>query len=300
MNKHDDHIFIKILLLAFLLLLLYSWFTFHIYNDLISKSTGLFLTFWAFVSFFIKYQKKDNQDKFKDILSQWISAILDYRFIIFMYILFFIAGSFVSSVHIYTKNDKKNITVRLYDSKDTITEKLTPKKEEIKHTILTTPFGRTMMLEADGYRKAQVQIFPWTGKRIIIEQYLKISPTLILRIPELYLNQLSEAKIFVEIKGFKKAFELNKHALVIIGQSTEIPEKYCSKWLNELRATYEKDILIYKTLNKWCDTSPLFIPLNIGTYDSIKIDLISRAGDILAVSTGITDTNRYKELRFKY
>jgi len=83
MDRKDDHIFIKILLLAFLLLLLYSWFTFHIYNDLISKITGAFLTFWAFVSFyndliskitgafltfwafvsfFISYQKKESRE----------------------------------------------------------------------------------------------------------------------------------------------------------------------------------------------------------------------------------------------
>ncbi len=298
MDRKDDHIFIKILLLAFLLLLLYSWFTFHIYNDLISKITGAFLTFWAFVSFFISYQKKESRDKFKDILSKWLSGILNYRFIAFLYILFFISGSFISSVHIYSNNNK-NITVSIYDDRDSVSGKLGPQKQELKHTILTTPFGRTMMLAADGYQKAQVQIFPWTGKRIIVEQYLKISPTLILRIPEEHFMQLSKARINIDTKGSKKTFETDRHTVIVIGQSPEIPEKYCNKWLNELRATYENNIIIYKVLNKWCDTTPLFIPLNLGTYDSIRVDLISRAGDTLAVCKGITDTGKFKELRFK-
>ncbi len=299
MKKQDEHIFIKILLLAFLLLLVYSWFTYHIYNDMIVKATGAFLTFWALVSFLLKYQKKDDQDKFRDILSQWLSAFLNYKSITVMYILFFFTGSFVSSVHIYARNTRKDMNITLYTGKDTIKNKLTAQNPEVDRTILTTPFGKNLTLKADGYQRTQIRIFPWTGKRIVVENDLKVSPTLIVRIPEAHFLQLAKARISIDLNGRKRTFETNKHALLIIGQVSEVPEKYCNKWLNELRANYEDNRIIYQNLNNWCDNPPLFIPLNIGTYDSISICLISRGGDTLSVCKGTTDMRAFKELRFK-
>jgi hypothetical protein len=299
MDKQNDQILIKILLLAFFFLLVYSWFSFHVYNDLIAGGTGALLTFWALVSFLLKYQKKDEQDRFRDILSRWLSGLLSYRIIVVLYILFFITGSFISSVHVVTGNVQKNLPVTICAGKDTTHFTLSPSAPEVKYTVFASPFGKTFALKAEGYQKTEMQVYPWIGKRILVERDLPVSPTLIIRIPEPYFMFLSRAALKVIINNrVSKTIKMKKHATVLIGSTSDYPPKYCDRWLNELRGKYEDTKSVYSYLNQWCNDT-LFIPVNLGVYDSIRIELLSGTGELLAAGSGVAGAKIMKELRLK-
>lgn len=305
MNKTDNYIFIKILLVAFFLLLLNSWLTYHIGEDFLETYfvNGILVIF-AIVSFFLKYLKKDEEEKINQIYSKWLAGLLSFQVIAGFYILFFMAGCFVSSIQISSNKNQANTLLNLYtpsDSDTTVTKfEISEKNPVAKKTVLTIPFGSSFILDTKGYQKLEFQVYPWTGKSIILENDLKVSPTILARIPVEYFMQLSRAKLNVQHNNQNmKTFSLNGRATIVLGQIAEIPEDYFEKWHTELKGLYKDEVMIYSSLNKWSSEEPLFIPVDLLAYDSLNLVLTSAAGKKFAVCKGIVDSDKFKELKFK-
>lgn len=303
MDKTDNYIFIKILLAAFFLLLLNSWLTYHIGKDFLETYfvNGI-LVFFAFVSFFLKYVKKDEEEKINETYLRWISGILSFQMIAVFYILFFMAGCFVSSIQISSNKTKSNTSLNLYTRSDSTATKfeISEKNPVAKNTVLTIPFGRSFTINTKGYQQLEFQVYPWIGKRIILENDLKVSPTILARVPVEYFMQLSRAKLNVQHNNQNiETFDLDGHATIVIGQIPEIPEDYFEKWHLELKGLYRDDVIIYSSLNKWSVEEPLFIPADLLAYDSLNLELTSASGRKFAVCKGMADSDKFKELKFK-
>ncbi len=302
MDKTDNYIFIKILLAAFFLLLLNSWLTYHIGKDFLETYfvNGI-LVFFALVSFFLKYLKKDEEEKINKTYSRWISGILSFQMIAVFYILFFMAGCFISSIQISSNKNQVNTSLNLFTRSDSTPAKLeiSEKNPFAKKFVLTIPFGRSFILATKGYQQLEFQVFPWIGKKIILENDLKISPTIITKVPVEYFMQLARAKLILQHNQQTiDTFELKGRATIVIGQIPEIPEDYFEKWHLELKGLYRDDVIIYSSLNKWSVEKPLFIPVDLHAYDSLNLELTSASGRKFAVCKGIANSDKFKELKF--
>jgi len=302
MDKTDNYIFIKILLAAFFLLLLNSWLTYHIGKDFLETYfvNGI-LVFFALVSFFLKYLKKDEEEKINKTYSRWMSGILSFQMIAVFYILFFMAGCFISSIQISSNKNQVNTSLNLFTRSDSTPAKLeiSEKNPFAKKVVLTIPFGRSFILATKGYQQLEFQVFPWIGKKIILENDLKISPTIITKVPVEYFMQLARAKLILQHNQQTiDTFELKGRATIVIGQIPEIPEDYFEKWHLELKGLYRDDVIIYSSLNKWSVEEPLFIPVDLHAYDSLNLELTSASGRKFAVCKGIANSDKFKELKF--
>lgn len=305
MKKTDNYLFIKILLTAFFLLLLNSWLTYHIGKDFIETYfvNGV-LVLSALVSFFVKYSKKGEEEKVNQRYSKWLSGILNFQVIAGCYILFFMAGCFVSSIQITSNKNSAIIPLEMFSpggSEPSVTNlEISPKEPVVKKTVFTIPFGRSFVLDTKGFQQFNFKVYPWVGKRIVLESDLKVSPTVIARVPNEFFLLLKRVKLLLTHNDQNpQRFDLNNHATIILGQIQEIPEAYVEKWLNELRGMYTKQVLIYQTLNRWSNDEPLFIPIGLLAYDSLKMELISTDGKPFAESKGTVGTDKFMELKFK-
>lgn len=305
MNETDNYLFLKILLLAFFLLLLNSWLTFHVGEDFFETyfANGIVVLF-GIASFLVKYLKKTEEEKINQLYTRWLSGFLSFQVISGFYFLFFITGCFVSSIHISSNKSPAQTSVNLYipSHSDTTTKilELSEKNPVIKKTVLTIPFGRTFILDTKGYQRLEFQVYPWTGKKIILENDLMVSPTIIARVPIGYFMQLSRAKLIVQHNHqFVDTFSLDSRATIVLGQIPEIPETFFEKWHSELRGIYQDDVTIYKSLNKWSIEEPLFIRSDLHAYDSLKLVLTSAAGKQFAVCKGMVNSEKFMELKFK-
>jgi len=305
MNKTDNYIFIKIILVAFFLLILNSWLAYHIGEDFLETYfvNGI-LVFFAIVSFFLKYLRRGEEEKFNQLYSNWLSGILSFQVIAGFYILFFMAGCFVSSIQISSNKNQQNIPLNLVspgDSDTSITKlEISEKNPVVKKTVLTVPFGRSFSLDTKGYQQLEFQVYPWTGKKIVLENDLKVSPTILARVPVEYFMQLSRAKLIVKHNNqYTDTFNLNSHATIVLGQIPEIPEDYFEKWHNELKGMYEDEVTIFQSLNKWSIEEPLFIRSDLLAYDSLNLVLTSATGKKFAVCRGMVNSEKFMELKFK-
>ncbi|HKJ43206.1 MAG TPA: hypothetical protein VKA27_14010 [Sunxiuqinia sp.] len=304
MNKADNYIFIKILLLAFFLVFLNSWLNFHIDKDFVETYfVGGVLVFFGIVSFFIKYLGKTIEEKMNKFYAKWLSHVLNFQVIGGLYFLFFMIGCFVSSIQISSNKKQTLLPIELMapGRSDTVISNLEiNSREPVAHkTVFTIPFGRTFVLHAKGYQQFNFKVFPWVGKRIVLESDLKVSPTAIIRVPTEFHMQLPRAKISFQHNNQKpKIIGLNSHATIIFGQVPEIPDEYIGKWLNELRGRYSDQTVIFSTLNKWTD-DPLFIATDFFIGDSLTLMLLSKENEKFAVCNGKVDANKFKEFNFK-
>lgn len=305
MNKTDNYFFIKILLAAFFVFMLNSWLTYHIGESFIKTyfANGI-LVFLAIVNFFVKYYKKDAEEKFKELYSNWLSGILSFQVIASLYILFFIAGCFLTSIQISSDKIRQDTPISLIISgkSDTSTTNmvLSSKNPVVKRVVFTIPFGRTFILNAKGYLKYKFQVYPWVGKRITLENDLSVSPTIIARVLISEINQLRNARLIVQVNnGDTTSYRMSSRAVILIGQLSEIPEEYCTRWFNELKGTFDKDFTVYAYLNKWCANPPLFIKQDILPNDTLRMTLTTDEWIPLATCQGIVATDKFKEFRFK-
>lgn len=305
MNETDNYLFIKILLLAFFLLLLNSWLTYHIGEDFLETyfANGILVLF-AIASFLVKYLKKDEEEKINQLYNRWLSGFLSFQVIAGFYILFFMTGCFVSSIHISSNKNQANTSINLYipGNSDTTEKKfeISEKNPVIKKTVFTIPFGRSFILDTKGYQRLKFQVYPWTGKKIILENDLMVSPTIIARVPIGYFMQLSRAKLIVQHNHQSiDTFNLSSRATIVLGQIPEIPETYFEKWHSELRGLYQDEVTIYQSLNKWSIEEPLFIRSDLHAYDSLNLVLTSAAGKKFAVCKGMVNSDQFMELKFK-
>ncbi|HAQ18659.1 MAG TPA: hypothetical protein DCR40_05405 [Prolixibacteraceae bacterium] len=304
MGKTDNYLFIKILLAAFFLLVLNSWLNYHIGKGFLETYfvNGI-LVFFAFVSFFLKYLKKGEAEKINQLSSRWVTGILSFQVIAGFYILFFMAGCFISSIQISSNRIKTNTSLSLIHtgSSDSTTLKfeISEKNPVAKVTVLTIPFGKSFILAAKGYQQLKFQVYPWIGKRIILENEMKVSPTILARVPAGDLKLRSKAKLIVQHNHqYIDTFDLKGRATIVIGQIPEIPEEYFEKWHTELRGLYNDERTIYSKLNIWRE-EPLYIPFVLLADDSLKLELTYDYGEKFAFCKGIVDSGRYKELKFK-
>jgi len=304
MENSGKYIFVKILLLAFFLMIANAWLAYHIGNDFIKTYfVGGVVVFFGFVSFLVKYLKKEDEEKFSQIYRRWLAGFLNFQVIFGLYVLLFVAGCFVSSVHISTGKKQAAVSVLMTregaPNQEVWELNVSAENPSAQQTVITSPFGQTFNLRARGYQQLSFQVYPWTGKRINLENDLEVSPTIVARVPVEFFMQLARAKLRVKHnKQVETTYDLNNHATIILGQLSEIPENYFEKWLIELRGMYDEQT-VYSSLNKWTVQEPLFIPADFQVYDSLKLELTSSAGDKFAVCEGILGTEEFKEFQFK-
>jgi hypothetical protein len=262
------------------------------------------LVLFAIASFLIKYLKKNEEEKINQLYNRWLSGFLNFQVMAGLYILFFMTGCFVSSIHITSNKNQANASVNLYLSGDSDTTEnkfeISEKNPVIRKTVLTIPFGRSFIIDTKGYQRFEFQVYPWTGKKIILENDLMVSPTVIARVPVGYFMQLSRAKLVVKQNHqLIDTFRLNSRATIVLGQIPEIPEIYFEKWHSELRGIYKDEVTIYQSLNKWSIEEPLFIRSDLHAYDSLNLVLTSAAGKKFAVCKGMVNSDQFMELKFK-
>jgi len=304
MESSGKYIFAKILLLALFLLTANAWLTYHIGNDFIETYfVGGVVVFFGFVSFLIKYLKKEEEEKINQIYTRWLSGFLNFQVIAGLYLFLFVGGCFVSSVHLST-GKKQAVSVSLHrageSASNAVQLEVSGDRPSSQKTVWTTPFGRTFTIEASGYQKLSFQVYPWAGKRIDLDEDLALSPTVIVRVPVEFFMQLSRARLVVaHNKQLTVTYELDNHATIIMGQLAEIPQSYFERWQIELRGLYEESVTIYSSLNKWTVQEPLFVPIDFQVYDSLRLELTSANGKIFAVCDGLVGTETFKELQFK-
>lgn len=109
----------------------------------------------------------------------------------------------------------------------------------VRYVRFTNPFGRSFFLEASGYQRKSVALFPWTGTKISLARDLVQLPTIVVRIPPQLHTSLAGGKVVVEFGPPHGPGEIPTQAgraSIQLGPAAAITDVLRREWRSELRA----------------------------------------------------------------
>lgn len=221
--KSRENLWSRILLLSFFILMVNFWTIHHLGNKAVQLiiANGPLLLITIYNSFY-QLLKKQEIFNIKDKIRSWLLFFLKPPVLIVLYILFFIAGSLVSSVSVMSSGAADKMTVALnpegpHQQKQTRTQtiifpeeqsKIKPENKElngpndvVRFIKCTTPFGRPFYLQVEKYVRYSFDLYPWVGKKIRVTKDLTIAPSILIRVPDAARMHLEKGKIVVLYKG---------------------------------------------------------------------------------------------------
>lgn len=301
-----NELLIRIFILAFFILLLNSWLQTHVENNVFQLlvTNGL-LALFSLASLIQKMRNKTEQENINNVFRNWLNVLISTPVLTFLFLLLIVSSSFVSSVTIITKDQSSKIEILVLKPGN---PNFSKKGETGNHsetqsfTLFTNPFGKNFKLKTTGFQDYNFQVFPWLGKKIIIEEDLNVSPTVILRISEGYFSLANKTQVKIYYNDSTYTSMLNDKKLIIIGQNKTIPFEYFNSWNFELRARGKDEQATYKNLYSWWYLEPYFVPFQLYTGDSINVVLSVIEDQVTADYASYSGTIRntqFQELKNK-
>lgn len=253
----------RFLLFLLFIFLVNSWSLHHLgskFTHFLIANGPLVLV--AIANFFSPLFKKQEARELKEIIRGWFLFFISPTVLIILFALFFVLGSFFSSITVMSSGIQNTITITVdhegrqekkskkkikntsdLDSEEESQDKLHPKLKgpnDVKRIIkFTTPFGHPYFLKAKGYLRYSFDLYPWIGKKIRVSKDLTISPSILIRVPAAARVHLSKGKIVV-LSNDNIIAEINTNetlASIIVGHYFLSPNEFnefIGRWKMEL------------------------------------------------------------------
>ncbi len=279
----------RLFILALLVVLVNTWTATHF-----GKEPEQFILFHVPVAvlgiagLFVKYLDNEHKKNVGRKLGNWFLFFLHTPSLVFLWSVFFLAGTFVSSVTINSVDINNKLIASIYPHERFLeNNKQDPKKISKIGTplpLICNPFGKPYLLKADGYQQFPFELYPWIPKRIRVEKDLTVSPSIFVRIPFESQHLINTGIVEAYINGQKILSDsLKGRGALLIGRKQEIPSEFLERWNLELRSKIpeEQEAAIYVTLKHWL-VDTLHLHYEMTPLDTLNVRLIAGSGKINA------------------
>jgi hypothetical protein len=258
-----DYLWLRLVIFAAIILVMNTWCIHHIGAELTGfTATNAPLAIIAIVGFITKMFPKSEVARVNAGFRGFLLLFLRTPVLTVLAIVVLAAGSMVSSVTVFATGVGETVHLQLVpegvnDSiQDTMKKKTLNGSNDVRRFIaFTTPFGRSFYLTATGYQRYSFDLKPWIGKKIRVNQDLKIAPSLLIRVPAGYHMSLTEAELVVDSDERTIASQKLDEGRggIMIGRPLSIPDHYIPRWERELSARgisgAQADRIILRWLN---------------------------------------------------
>lgn len=301
----SEYLLVRIFILSLFVFFINVWCLHHLGNlswKLPVANSPLLLV--AIVSFFKQFLEKEEKEKFSKMLRRWFFFFAETEVLIFLFCVFLIAGSMISSVMVMAGGVSEKAEVHLTSegkARDSEKSSILEKPNDVLRFIrFTTPFGRSFYIEVKGYLRYSFDLYPWIGKKIRVMDDLTVTPSIIIRVPTGVSLNLENGRIAVysnskEIAG--KETNKNQGAL-LIGRNLPIPSSFIERWRLELIAFgVDKEAPAARSILRW--QTPLIVddptePIIPGK--SLLAKFLTKEGKTKAKAKFIVGTEKIQDI----
>jgi hypothetical protein len=239
-----DNLWLRLVIFAAILLVMNTWCVHHLGSKLTDfTAANAPLAIIAITGFISKMLSKSEAAQVNVGFRGFLMIFLRTPVLTVLAILVLATGSVVSSVTVLASGTGERLELRLgAEGGGTIEESemktLDGPNEVERFIIFTTPFGRSFYLTATGYQRYSFDLKPWAGKKIRVSRDLKIMPSLLIRVPVQFHQNLSQAQLVVETNSqtAAKVESFEDRGSVVIGRPLKVPDRFISRWERELSA----------------------------------------------------------------
>jgi len=261
-NKLSDY-WPNILLLAFAIFFANLWLKHHLSDRsvLIVLANSLIAVYGIAFSILGKTAGEESSKEVSSLIKRFFWILLKPGFLVALYIVMLVSGSLYASVWLVNNGLKESVQLNLYPlDTDHINDKaitFTSSNEILKKGCFTSPFGRVMTLKAKGYRDFTFELYPFIGKKIMLNDELIPLPSIWIRsIPTIINNLLDDCQLAVKLKNSNDTLFIqptkNTFGSYIIGEPQTVSSSQLDKWQREASAYYNNEgPALSNTLLKW-------------------------------------------------
>lgn len=230
---------LRVVLLAGLLFGLNAWAVRHIGSDL--QEIAVVNGFLGFVALVLGWIEERDAKDLRARVGQILRRAVDAPVLLALYLVVVLGTSLISSVTVMSDGHSGSTTLYLSPEgapRDVSSqETLDGPSGVVRYIRVTSMFGRPFYLEADGFLRKSVQIFPWIGETISLSADLQRLPSILLRIPPNLHASLPGGKLLLDL-GLAGTYTIEteaQRAAVQLGPPAAIPETWRREWRSELR-----------------------------------------------------------------
>ena len=285
-NTKLTDFWINILLLALAIFFTNLWLKHHLSDNsiLITIANSLIAIYGIVFSLIGKTIGEEGEGQVGSWVKRFFWILLKPGFLVAFYLVMFIGGSIYSSVWLVNNGDKDSLQLNLYplDASDTNENKTSYSAINgiTKKGFFTSPFGRVMVLKVKGYRDYTFELFPFLGKKIMMEDVLIPMPTIWIRSYPTIINMfLDDCQLAILSHDSSDTLFLqstkNTVGSYIIGEPQSVNSSQLDTWQREASAYYQNEgPELSKTLLKWSNSEYFNKKLNLQINKEYKVLLI--------------------------
>jgi hypothetical protein len=164
----------------------------------------------------------------------------------------------------------------------------------VRFPVATTPFGRPVHLQVDGYLEQPVFVYPLLGVTVTPERDLRRSPTVLFRPPPIALMALESGGSFVVVAkqpAGDQTIVSGQHQYrgsFLIGRATTIPVANYQMWALELEGASFGRPVIARTVTEWSRPKQIKPTAELAPGMRLVAEVRTRDDNILVASADVT------------
>jgi hypothetical protein len=234
-----QHVPVRVLLLALLILFVNSWFSAHLNVDL--KTLLMIEAVAALIAAVRKPLGKDDAKSIDLALRRAVEFLLGTRFLMAAFAILLLGTSLVSSATLFAAGVERVGKVKFCaEGEPQCAERdLRGGDQSLRFIRLTNPFGRPFYLDAQGFRRHSFQLYPWFPKIIRASTDLQRSPSILFRV-EYPHQDLVEGQIRIIDSASGREIAVGRtggeSAALLVGPDGQVPESFTVRWTRQLAA----------------------------------------------------------------
>jgi len=242
-NEDEKFIFkgslFRVALLVVAMFIISAWINSHLENfKLVSWVLGTLTALYGFAGLLDKVATEADKKTYRGQLQKWLLALTATRVLVILYLIILFVGNLVSSVSVSTGNLEAETTVVLGADDENQTGRtavLSGPNKVKSFLVLTNPFGSSRYLDADRYLREHFLVFPWVGKRIVIND-LAPAPSILFRAPR-RTNLIDSGYYVFTYNNISDTVRIaEKKYSLLVGINQSVPGSVKSEWREELSA----------------------------------------------------------------
>lgn len=229
---------LRIVLLAVLLFAVNAWAVRHLGMGI--REFTLVNSFLGFISLAIGVLAKEKEESFLEAARKALARALTLPGLVALYVAAIALTSFISSVTVLAAGVPGTVSTLLTAEGETpdqeLRKPLSGPDGIVRFWTLTSPFGSSFYLLADGYQRHSIQLMPWFGATVRLSELQRL-PSVLIRVPHQQLGSLDDALLVLNLGDeTRHKIELARgRGSVLLGPDALIPEFSRQNMRSELR-----------------------------------------------------------------
>ena len=273
-SKLSDH-WVNIILLAIAIFFANLWLKHHLSDrsQLIVIVNALIAIYGVAYSIIGKTFGEEGQKEVGSWIERVFWILLKPGFLVSLYLVILLSASLYASVWLVNNGLRGSVAIELSpmdtESRNKKLLQFTQQNEILKKGYFTSPFGRIMSIRAKGYRDHNFVLYPFVGKKIMLNDVMIPLPSIWVRsYPTIVNILLDDCHLAILSKSGKDTLFIqptqNTVGSYIIGEPQSVTSFQIESWQREASAYYR---------NEGPDLSNTLLKWNRTKYFDEKLDL---------------------------